>query len=859
MSRPIGTNPNVCRCLGAFEMHSLVYKRDSSEEIRRSQSEQGQKLNLFSRFKEVPYLRFNLHPLLDNDSVNQLATDPTTAARMKLLTIPRICDDEVNVYVSTDWMRNILSMDSDIPIMRDDLIEHFIDSGGLHKFGYELGLHDNRQVGENGLRILMGIYSEDREQMNDDSLLIDDCLMESCETGHTIMARASGLSLGHGRMDNDSYSMQDDGTETSSSTCAPERLVGHGRKGNESNSMQDEATVASTHARASWQPPRDQNVCESNGERNKNIEESSVVDDIDWMDARSNASADDYGTPYKHSSSLSTVSRLRTKSDCDSDENSSDCDSDETNNSSVTGPDDSGSRLDEDVTDENTDLDHDEDYSPGGDGRSTDTFQEMDTNEEQGGVQLGNGWTAHLSTTKAVAKGRRKQGTSASLGDLLAAMRICQYSGANRYLCRNLVYIGTHRCASPLDGTKAPLPSVFVFRPMPMPNRAMDGIAMCLLEDAMTMGFIKQSSTSCFGHDRVKRPFLHGELIQITFKAIVLRFTGRLLPHSLYAKKCGKKTWCPGVTDVEEYLAFMKKTLPPTNDNGSISLWLSEQHLHSIPLSTKNFGFFSRFLRAVVLLLPDVVMQMMSVTNTREQAVILLGDLLKSCCVSSKQDGNLVFLAQQIVADVEEIIDFPYGPVTAEGMKSGSGSCQGYEMMRNGDLTTADFSKVLSSVVSYFEQRCSDEDLMILGYRRVRDVNPIVMLRNVVNGRPFNYTDAEHFLCKGWIIAKYTFPQNTASVQPISSRPHCHPIKIVDSVTFQLPYVTAIMNDIIDSFEAMSDRGYDTPQFCLMAGETEHLVRHNRVHNETDDDTLTDDSRKPAARVIRTQTKKATN
>jgi hypothetical protein len=837
MSRRIGTNPNVCRCLGAFEMHSLVYQRDSAEEIRRSQSEQGQKLNLFSRFKEVPYLRFHLHPLLDNDSVNRLATDPTTAARMKLLTIPRICDDEVNVYVSTDWMRNILSMDGDIPIMRDDLIEHFIESGGLYKFGYELGHHNNRQLGENGSRIRMGIYGEDEEQMNDaDSQVIDHCLLENCGMGDKIMTRASGRSLVHGRMDNESYSMQDDTTVTSSSTCASEGLVGHGRKGNESYSMQDDAT--STYARASWQPPTHGNVCDSNGERNNSSAESSDVDDIDWMDARSNASADDYGTPDKHSTTISTVSRLRTKSDCDSDENSSDCDSEE--NSSETGTDDSGSRLDEDVTDENTDLNRD--------GRSTDTFQEMDTNEEQGGVQLGNGWTAHLSTTKAAAKRRRKQGTIASLGDLLAAMRICQYSGANRYLCRNLVYIGKHRCASPLDGTKAPLPSVFVFRPMPMPNRAMDGIAMCLQEDAMSMGILKQSSTSCFGHDRVKRPFLHDELIQITFKAIVLRFTGRLLPHSLYAKKCGKKTWCPGVTDVEEYLTFMKKTLPPTNENGSISQWLSEQHLHSIPLSTKNFGFFSRFLRAVVLLLPDVVMQMMSVTNTREQAVILLGDHLKSCCVSSKQDGNLVFLAQQIVADVEEIFDFPYGPVTAEGMKSGSGSFQGYEMMRNGDLTTADFSTVLSSVVSYFEQRCSDEDLMILGYRRVGDVAPIVMLRNVVNGRPFNYTDAEHFLCKGWIIAKYTFPQNTASVQPISSRPHCHPIKIVDSVTFQLPNVTAIMNDIIDSFEAMSDRGYDTPQFCLMAGETGQHVRHDRLHSATDD-TQTDDSRKPAARV----------
>ena len=625
-------------------------------------------------------------------------------------------------------------MEGDIPIMRDDIIEHYIDGGGLYKFGYELGNNCNSRLGVDGLKDQMGIYCEDGEQMVDDchDVLIDNDCAE------------------HEREPTESYDMEDGGTDTSSI---------HSDSDNEKEScMHGESDDG----------------CDYNTSAELIIEE----DNIEWMDARSNASGDESSA------------------------------------------------------------------------KSTDRSPEQDTNDGRGDLLLGDGWSALVPATTTTARRTKKQGTSASLADLLGAMKICQYSGANRYLCRNLVYIGTTRCASPLNGTKAHIPSVFVFRPMPMPNRAMDGIAMCLREDAITSGILKRVPTSRIGHDRVTSPFIHEELLQITFKAIVLRFTGRLLPHSLYAKSCGKKTWCPEIDDIDQYLAFMKTSILNTNENESLSQWLSEQHLHSIPLSTKNFSFFGRFLHELVLLLPAVVMQMMKDDNTREQAVKLLSDHLSSCCVSSNQDGNLPFLAQQIVADVEEIFDFPYGQVTARGMKSGSGSCQGFEMFRKGGLHSADFSTVLSTIVSYFEQNSNDDDLMVLGFRRAVEATPSSMLRNVVNGRSFNYTDAEHFLCKAWIIAKYTFPQNSASVQPQASKPHCHPIKMGGSGTFQLPYMTDIMNEIIDSFEAMSDRRYITPTFCLTAGETGLQEGKCNVDKRTDDLSEDEDDRKPAARVV---------
>jgi hypothetical protein len=214
----------------------------------------------------------------------------------------------------------------------------------------------------------------------------------------------------------------------------------------------------------------------------------------------------------------------------------------------------------------------------------------------------------------------------------------------------------------------------------------------------------------------------------------------------------------------------MEKTLPPTEDyrESKITQWISEQHFYSIPDATKMFPYFCDFLKAVVSDLTEVVDQMTSESTSREETVILLSNYLRDCCVSSQRNGNFIFLSQQIIADVEEIFDFPYGRVLAKGLKPGIGSIQGNIMLKNGGLKGGSFSSTLSAIVSYFEESASDEELSILGYRRVTDADKPLVL-NVVNGRPFNSTDAEHFLCKCWLIAKYTLPHYTTALHRFSA------------------------------------------------------------------------------------------
>ena len=74
-----------------------------------------------------------------------------------------------------------------------------------------------------------------------------------------------------------------------------------------------------------------------------------------------------------------------------------------------------------------------------------------------------------------------------------------------------------------------------------------------------------------------------------------------------------------------------------------------------------------------------------------------------------------------------------------------------------------------------------DEYIKMLGYRRIKKTDSMVI--NKVNGRPFSATDAEHFLCKAWVIAKYTLPNNTMAEGSKSTQPHCpQPTSVVKSL-----------------------------------------------------------------------------
>ena len=95
----------------------------------------------------------------------------------------------------------------------------------------------------------------------------------------------------------------------------------------------------------------------------------------------------------------------------------------------------------------------------------------------------------------------------------------------------------------------------------------------------------------------------------------------------------------------------------------------------------------------------------------------------------------------------------------------------------------------------------NDSWLVIAGYHR--DGKGMVL--NRVNGLPFGLTDAEHWLCKSWVLARKTFNHYRNSLYPIPLQPFYHPIRfrgagVPDSIRKD-KVMDTIMKEVTDSFE----------------------------------------------------------
>jgi hypothetical protein len=64
-----------------------------------------------------------------------------------------------------------------------------------------------------------------------------------------------------------------------------------------------------------------------------------------------------------------------------------------------------------------------------------------------------------------------------------------------------------------------------------------------------------------------------------------------------------------------------------------------------------------------------------------------------------------------------------------------------------------------------------------MGYQRRVDGEVI----NPANGFAFGFTNAEHFLCKGWIMIKKTFHHYRNSLYPNPTEPHYHPLRMLEN------------------------------------------------------------------------------
>jgi hypothetical protein len=91
---------------------------------------------------------------------------------------------------------------------------------------------------------------------------------------------------------------------------------------------------------------------------------------------------------------------------------------------------------------------------------------------------------------------------------------------------------------------------------------------------------------------------------------------------------------------------------------------------------------------------------------------------------------------------------------------------------------------------------------------------------NIVNTRPFCAVDAEHFLCKSWIIAKLTFGHNQGSKYPLQGNHYAHPSPVLHAL--QNWIVAESMNKMENAYVnniRCKVNGMRLPDFCTLPGE----------------------------------------
>ena len=400
------------------------------------------------------------------------------------------------------------------------------------------------------------------------------------------------------------------------------------------------------------------------------------------------------------------------------------------------------------------------------------------------------------------------------------------YAGACRYLGQSLTGPSTSKetLSRPLVDSR--LPVGLANHSHPMSSRILDVNLLFLLQVARQTGLYDKTETAKVGARVSYVPSkLQADLVGMVFQASMLRFTGRVKHYRTYARYTNADVMVPLPKDLPKFLAFMNRTVPRSkNGKRSIGQWLSSQHKSCIPNSTRSLRGFSAFATALVKELPSVVESMLD-NVTRSQAVIILKNYLQLKARDGAAD-KLHWMAQQIVADVDEVFDDAFGGVIAEGVVKGYGSHVGHILMKNAD-TTLKFDTILENLVS--EVNASDypkEHLEILGLKRLE--SGVVVHKQ--NGRPYNGTDGEASACKLYSAAKLTFGAYSTSPYPFFSKPHCHPVRLHpnDKIDAGLENgIREIMESSVKamwactSTEANVNIALTIPEFCLRPGERE--------------------------------------
>ena len=270
-----------------------------------------------------------------------------------------------------------------------------------------------------------------------------------------------------------------------------------------------------------------------------------------------------------------------------------------------------------------------------------------------------------------------------------------------------------------------------------------------------------------------------------------MRITGRPICFQSYrsshAKLC--EGMFPSLPHIDSFLDFV-------SENGLFRKLFGHQHLGAIPSALRrNFACFQKFIRSVAGCCDEFCLKLFRL-NKREDAVFMLSQELHNKMdecrekLNNQQSNQKIweFLSHQIISDLEEIIDSPFGIVTADSVVLGHGSKNGWLCIDTTtcgipcNLTGASLEKLTNRIEECIRKYSDDGKLVnkVLGLRRDSSTGLSVFL----NGRRLNAVDTEHILCKIYLGVVHTIGSRARSRQPRSWLPGMHPIAEIDNRRF---------------------------------------------------------------------------
>jgi hypothetical protein len=235
-------------------------------------------------------------------------------------------------------------------------------------------------------------------------------------------------------------------------------------------------------------------------------------------------------------------------------------------------------------------------------------------------------------------------------------------------------------------------------------------------------------------------------------------------------------------------------------------------------------NFFTELAQVSSCILTDL-----SQSNDRKTAISCLRNALSILLDKHKthlyerntNPQKMAFLSHQIVADLEEIYDDPFGAVTLDSLVPGLGSVEGLKVCSK--LEKAGRLDSIQSIYMSIRNELSVDDHLAYNRRSalgMRLCNQKDTLMVTLNERPFSIVDVEHMLCKVYIGIAKTLPGRSNTKRPHTSKPWLHPLR-GRLVSWDNERVEKIMGTIIDAHGKLAMAGYydNLPGHFYIEGE----------------------------------------